>query len=390
MIPCAHPKAQYLARKSEIDAAVARVLTSGSYILGGEVAAFEDEFATFIGETVGDGQAMHGIGVASGTDAVHLALRACGIGPGDEVITTAFTAVGTVAAIEHAGSIPVFADIEPGSLTLDPVSVERVITPKTRAIIPVHLYGGTADMDPLLELARRHGLRLIEDCAQAHGARYRGTRAGRLGARRVGARAGSYGDFGCFSCYPTKNLGALGDAGILVTRDPALADNARRLRQYGWDEHRNSQIPGLNSRLDAVQAAVLRVKLPFLDADNAARARIAAAYDAAFADRDVILPLRREGDVHVYHLYTLQTPRRDALRSFLAARGIETRVHYEMPVHLQSAYRGRIIVAAAFANGLPVTERAAGEVLSLPMYPQLRDDEVEAVIGAVRAFTLAS
>jgi dTDP-4-amino-4,6-dideoxygalactose transaminase len=268
MIPCANPKAQYLARKAEIDAAVARVLAGGSYILGDEVAAFEDEFASFIG----GGETMHGIGVASGTDAVHLALRACGIGPGDEVITTAFTAVGTVTAVEQAGATPVFADIEPGSLTLDPAAVERVITPKSRAILPVHLYGGTADLEPLVDLARRHGLRLIEDCAQAHGARYKGKRAGSFGARRVGARAGSYGDFGCFSCYPTKNLGALGDAGVLVTRDPALVDKARRLRQYGWDEHRNSVIPGINSRLDAVQAAVLRVKLPHLDADNAARA----------------------------------------------------------------------------------------------------------------------
>lgn len=374
MIPCANPKAQYLARKAEIDAAVARVLTSGSYILGGEVAAFEDEFAAFIG----DGETMRGIGVASGTDAVHLALRACGIGPGDEVVTTAFTAVGTVAAIEQSGATPVFADIEPGSLTLDPAAVERVVTPKTRAILPVHLYGGPADLGTLADVARRHGLRLIEDCAQAHGARYKGRRAGAMG------------DFGCFSCYPTKNLGALGDAGILVTRDPALADAARRLRQYGWDEHRNSQIPGINSRLDAVQAAVLSVKLPHLDADNAARARIAAAYDAAFADIDVALPLSRRGDVHVYHLYTLRTPRRDALRSFLAARGIETRVHYDVPVHLQPAYRGRIALAAAFANGLPVTERAAREVLSLPMYPELRDDEVEAVIKAVHAFVAAS
>jgi dTDP-4-amino-4,6-dideoxygalactose transaminase len=382
MIPCANPKAQYLARKADIDAAVARALASGSYILGDEVAAFEGEFAAFVGENAGDGETLHGIGVASGTDAVHIALRACGIGPGDEVITTAFTAVGTIAAIEQCGATPVFADIEPGSLTLDPSAVEKVLTPRTRAILPVHLYGGTADLDSLLDIARRRGLHLIEDCAQAHGARH--------GGRRVG----SFGDFGCFSCYPTKNLGALGDAGILVTRDPMLADKARRLRQYGWDEHRNSLIPGINSRLDAVQAAVLRVKLRHIDADNAARARIAAAYDtafqSAFAGTGTGLPSRREGDQHVYHLYTLQTPRRDALRSFLAVRSIETRVHYEVPVHLQPAYRGRIVPAAAFANGLPVTERAAREVLSLPMYPELRDDEVEAVIEAVRTFVAAS
>ncbi len=363
MIPCANPRAQYLARKAEIDAAVARVLASGSYILGEEVKAFEAEFATCIG-------ASHAVGVASGTDSIQLALRALEVGPGDEVITTAFTAVGTVAAIELAGATPVFADVEPVACTLDPEAVAAAITPRTRVILPVHLYGAPADLDPLLALAARHGLYLVEDCAQAHGARYKG--------RRVG----TFGDFGCFSFYPTKNLGALGDAGALVTSDPSLADKARRLRQYGWDDVRRSVVPGINSRLDALQAAVLRAKLPFLDADNAARARIANAYDAGLAGTGLVLPRARAEDSHVFHLYTVRSPRRDALARFLAARGIETRVHYDMPIHRQVAYAGRI----RGSEGLPETDRAAREVLSLPMFPELRDDEAAQVIEGARAF----
>jgi dTDP-4-amino-4,6-dideoxygalactose transaminase len=363
MISCANPLAQYLSLRGEIDEAVLRVLRSGSYILGAEVSAFEEEFAAWLG-------APHGVGVASGTDALHIALRALGVGPGDEVITTAFTAVGTVAAIELAGATPVFADIDPASCTLDPAAAEAAVTPRTRAIVPVHLYGAPADLDPLLALADRRGLRVVEDCAQAHGARYKG--------RRVG----TFGDFGCFSCYPTKNLGALGDAGILVARDAALASRACRLRQYGWDAARLSGLAGLNSRLDAVQAAVLRVKLPRLDADNAARIRLAGLYGEGLAGAGVEPPRPRPGDAPVFHLYTVRSPRRDALRAFLAARGIESRVHYDAPVHRQPAYAGRI----AGDGALPETERAAREVLSLPMYPELRDDEARAVIDAVRAF----
>jgi dTDP-4-amino-4,6-dideoxygalactose transaminase len=363
MISCANPLAQYLSHQAGIDEAVLRVLRSGSYILGAEVQAFEEEFAAWLG-------APRAVGVASGTDALHIALRALGIGPGDEVITTSFTAVGTVAAIELAGATAVFADIEPVSCTLDPAAVEAAITPRTRAIIPVHLYGAPADLDPLLALAARHGLRVVEDCAQAHGARYKGRRVGTLG------------DFGCFSCYPTKNLGALGDAGVLVARDAALADKARRLRQYGWDDRRHSGSPGVNSRLDAVQAAVLRVKLPYLDAGNAARARLAATYAAGLADAGIALPRARPEDAHVFHLYTVRAHRRDALRDFLTVRGVETRVHYDAPVHLQAAYAGRI----AGADALPETERASREVLSLPMYPELRDEEARVVIEAVRAF----
>jgi dTDP-4-amino-4,6-dideoxygalactose transaminase len=286
------------------------------------------------------------------------------------VITTAFTAVGTVAAIELAGAMPVFGDIDPASCTLDPKAVEAAVTPRTRAIIPVHLYGAPADLDPLLAVAARHGLRVVEDCAQAHGARYKG--------RRVG----TFGDFGCFSCYPTKNLGALGDAGILVARDAALADKARRLRQDGWDDARLSGVAGINSRLDAVQAAVLRVKLPRLDAANAARAALAATYDAGLGGLGLRLPFVRQGDTHVFHLYTLRSAQRDALRAHLAEHGIEARVHYDTPIHRQAAYSGRI----AGSDALPETDRAAREVLSLPMYPELRADEARAVVDAVRDF----
>lgn len=369
MIPCANPRAQYLAGKKAVDVAVRRVLESGSYILGSEVAAFEAEFAGWLGN--GD-PGLRAVGVASGTDALHLALRALGIGPGDEVITTAFTAVGTVAAIELAGATPVLADIDPETFTLDPASAERAVTPRTRAIVPVHLYGAPAALDDLLELARRRNLRVVEDCAQAHGATHRG--------RRVG----TFGDIGAFSCYPTKNLGALGDAGIVVTGDADLADRLRRLRQYGWDENRLSGFQGINSRLDALQAAVLRAKLPGLDAANAERRRIAAAYDAALhgVEERIRPPRTREGDEHVYHLYTVRSPERDRLRAFLASRGIETRMHYDVPVHVQPAYRGRL----AGSDALPETLRAAREVLSLPMFPGLSGENVAAVCDALRAF----
>lgn len=368
MIPCANPRAQYLAHRQAIEAAVRRVLDGGAYILGEEVAAFEADFAAWLAG--GDG-ALHAAGVASGTDALHVALRALGIGPGDEVVTTSFTAVGTVAAIELAGAIPVLADIDPETFTLDPEAAERALTPRTRALMPVHLYGASADLDGLLDLARRRGLRLIEDCAQAHGATH------------LGRRVGTFGDIGAFSCYPTKNLGALGDAGVVVTGDAALADRIRRVRQYGWDDRRLSGFPGLNSRLDAVQAAVLRAKLPGLDAANAARRRIAAAYDAVLGTGErVRSPRARGADGHVYHLYTVRTPERNRLQAFLAARGVETRVHYEEPVHRQPAYRGRL----AGSDRLPATESASREVLSLPMFPGLSDGDVATVCSALRDF----
>ncbi len=363
MILCSNPRAQYLAHKAEIDAALRRVLEGGWYILGEEVRQFEAEFAAYIG--VG-----HGIGVGSGTEALHLALAACGVGLGDEVITVAHTAVATAAAIELAGAAPVLVDIEPDHFTLDPAQLERALSPRTKAIIPVHLYGQPAELEPILSFARRHGLRVIEDCAQAHGAMYH---SGRVGA---------WGDAACFSFYPTKNLGALGDGGTVVTNDPEVAERVRLLREYGWAERYVSHVPGWNSRLDEVQAAVLRVKLRYLDADNAARERLAAWYDDALSVTGLTLPVRRPEAPHVFHLYVVRSPRRAELQAHLKARGVGALVHYPIPVHLQPAYRGRLRGGAH----LPETERAAREVLSLPMYPELTEAEVREVIAAIREF----
>jgi dTDP-4-amino-4,6-dideoxygalactose transaminase len=276
MITCSNPQAQYLAHQAAIDTAMRRVLESGQLIQGPAVKAFERDFAAYIGVS-------HAVGVANGTDALVVALRALGIRAGDEVITTAHTAVATVAAIELAGATPVFADIEPRYFTLDPAAVERAITPRTKAIVPVHLYGQGADLDAFAALARRHGLRLIEDCAQAHGALH------------AGRRLGSVGDVGCFSCYPTKNLGALGDGGVLVTNDAELAARCRRLREYGWNEARDAVEPGQNSRLDELQAAVLGVKLAALDADNGRRQAHAREYDRRLAGGSLTLPEVRPG-----------------------------------------------------------------------------------------------
>jgi dTDP-4-amino-4,6-dideoxygalactose transaminase len=361
MILCGNPQAQYLAHKVEIDEAIGRVLASGWYVLGKEAEAFEREFAAYVG-------AGHAIGVGSGTEALHLALKACEIGIGDEVITVSHTAVATISAIELAGATPVLADVEDAYCTLDPALLEQLITPRTRAIIPVHLYGQAADLDPIMEIARRHGVTVIEDCAQAHGARYRG--------RPVG----SFGALACFSFYPTKNLGAIGDGGMVVTSDAALAEKVRLLREYGWAERYVSHVAGWNSRLDELQAAVLRVKLRYLDADNAARGRIAAAYGAALDGCDLRLPETRPGSSHVFHLYVVRSAEREALRLHLQRAGIAAGIHYPVPVHKQPAYISR------FPASLPVTERAANEVLSLPIYPELGDAELSTVIDAVLGF----
>jgi dTDP-4-amino-4,6-dideoxygalactose transaminase len=364
-VPQSDPGAAYRAQQHEIDAAIARVLIGGRYILGEEVAAFEGEFARYIGS-------KHGVAVANGTDALVLALRAVAVGRQDYVVTVAFTAVATVAAIELAGGRPLLVDIDPASYTIDAAALARVLAAppgRIAAIIPVHLYGQPADLHAILSLARERGIPVIEDCAQCHGALF--------GERR----SGSLGDIGCFSLYPTKNLGALGDGGVIVTADDALAERLRALREYGWRARYVSDIPGMNSRLDEVQAAVLRVKLRALDQGNARRAAIAAAYDAGFAGLALNPPWRRPGASHVFHQYVVRTPRRDRLRDALSARGIGTNIHYPVPVHLQPAYRGRIALDPA---GLPESEAAAGAVLSLPMYPQLGDDAVARVIAAVR------
>lgn len=351
--------------RDEIDAAIAEVVRSGWFILGRRVEAFEHEFAEYLGVPAA-------VGVGNGTEAISIALRAVGVGPGDEVISVANAGVPPIAAIEAIGARPVLVDVEPEYQTLDPSQVERAITPRTRAILAVHLYGGAADLEALADLARRRGLRLIEDCAQAHGATFQG--------RRVG----SFGDAACFSFYPTKNLGALGDAGAVVSRDPAVAERARLLRVYGWRQQYVSELKGINSRLDEIQAAVLSVKLRYLDQWNAARRRLAERYTARL--RGVQTPRVRPGAEHVYHLYVVRTPRRDALRAFLAERGVGTGLHYALPTHLQPAYRD----LGVQAGSLPVTEQQAAEVLSLPLYPELTPAEVDRVIDLVNEFTAAS
>jgi len=365
VIPQANPRAQYKSHQPEIDQAIARVLDKGRYILGEETAAFEREFAAYLG-------VRFGIGVGSGTEAIHLALRACGVGPGDEVITVSHTAVATVVAIELCGATPVLVDIDPRSFTLDPARLPAAITPRTKAILPVHLYGQSADLEPILSLARRHHLRVIEDCAQSHGATYQGK------------RTGAWGDMACFSFYPTKNLGAMGDGGFVATDDPQLAENARLLREYGWRQRYVSEIGGWNTRLDELQAAILRVKLRTLDTDNARRRHLAALYDERLAASPVSPPQAMPYGQHVYHLYVVRSAQRNELQTFLRERGIGTLVHYPVPIHLQPAYRGRL----GDVSSLPETERAAREVLSLPLFPELTEAEVHQVAEAVRAFSV--
>lgn len=361
-IPFVDLRASYLELQDELDAAALEVLRSGWYVLGPQVRAFEEEFAAWLG-------LPDAAGVASGTDALLLALLACGIGPGDQVITPSHTAVATVAAVELAGARPVFADIRPDTFTLDPDAVAAAITPATRAIVVVHLYGQTADLDALAALAARRGLILIEDCAQAHGATHRG----RL--------AGTVGDIACFSFYPTKNLGAAGDGGLVASTRPALIERVRSLRQYGWRERYISAESGLNSRLDELQAALLRVKLRRLDAWNQRRQALAGRYDDLLAGSGVATPAVAPGNRHVYHLYVVRSPQRDALHRRLAGGGIAAAIHYPVPVHLQPAYRH-----LAPAGSLPVTERAAAEVLSLPLYPQMPEDHADQVAQSIRGF----
>jgi dTDP-4-amino-4,6-dideoxygalactose transaminase len=362
MILCSNPKAQYLAHQQEIDDALARVLHSGWYILGQEVEQFEQEFSQYIG-------VAHGVGVGSGTEAIHLALGACDIEKGDEVITVSHTAVATVSAIVCAGATPVLVDIEPDRFSIDPHKIKAAITARTKAIVVVHLYGHPADLDPIQDIAKEHDLRIIEDCAQAHGARYKDK------------RVGSYGDMACFSFYPTKNLGALGDGGMVVTDNRALAEKALLLRQYGWAERYISHTQGWNTRLDEIQAAILRVKLKHLDQDNTKRIALADMYNAALRSLDIKLPRCRPDCTHVYHLYVLRTQKRDELLTHLRERGIGAAIHYPAPVHLQPAYR-----SLCPEGGLPQTTRAAQEILSLPMYPELNENDVTQVISVMQDF----
>ena len=367
-IPQADPRADYLVQRTAIDAALTRVFEGGVYILGREVEMFEAAFADYIG-------VRHAIGVGSGTDAIELALRASNIGAGDLVFTVSHTAVATVAAIERAGATAVLVDVEPGTYTMAPHELSRALRMtrpgRPAAVLPVHIYGQPAELSELAEIARVHDLRLIEDCAQSHGALY------------CGEPTGSFGDVACFSFYPTKNLGALGDGGMVVTSDPTLAVALREIREYGWRDRYVSVRIGINSRLDAIQAAILGVKLRTLTADNARRQTIAARYDAGLAGLPLALPVRRPNATHVFHQYVIRLADRDALRNRLGASGVGTGIHYPVPVHRQPAYSGRLTCGP---SGLGVTERAASQILSLPIYPQLMDEAVDRVIAEIRAF----
>ena len=357
----ADPRANYGAHRAEIVDAIHRVLESGAYILGPEVAAFEQEFARYLG-------VQDAVGVANGTDALQLALRAGGFGAGDVVLTVAHTAVATVAAIELVGALPLLVDIDPRTLTIDvnclADTLKRYQHPRPKAVIPVHLYGNPADLPAIMEIARRHDLFVLEDCAQAHGAALHGK------------KAGAWGQAAAFSFYPTKNLGAIGDGGAVVSNDPAFSERLRMLRQYGWRQRYISEFPGLNSRLDEIQAAILRVKLKYLDAENHRRQELASRYNALLSETPLVLPQQRRETEHVYHQYVVRVEQRDALRAFLQEHGVSTLIHYPVPVHKQPAYQGRIMLAGP---GLPATERACQEIVSLPMHPQLTDEQVETV-----------
>jgi dTDP-4-amino-4,6-dideoxygalactose transaminase len=362
-IPIIDLQEQYRTIREEINDAIQGVLEGGDFILGPNVKALEHEVAQYCGCT-------HGIGVASGTDALRLAMDALEIGPGDEVITTTFTFIAPANVVSRAGATPILVDIDPGTFNLDPTAVEAAITERTKAIMPVHLYGQAADMDALMELATRYHLPVVEDSAQALGAEY--------GDQRVC----SFGVMGCLSFFPTKNLGAYGDAGMVVTCNPDMADKLGLLRQHGRRTRNRHQQLGYNSRLDELQAAVLRVKLRHLEAWNAKRRAIAAYYDHLLAGLPVTTPYEAPEARHVYQQYTIRAPHRDELQAALQARGIGARVFYPLPVHLQEMYADLGLAKGTY----PQAEQAASEVLSLPAYPELEDEKIEEVAAAIREF----
>ncbi len=348
---------------SDIQAAFQRVIDRGWYILGPELQAFEQEFAAFVGSA-------HAVGVGCGTDAIALALFASGVGPGDEVISSPLTATFTALAVSRIGARPVFADVDPETLNLSPDSVCGRLTKRTKAILPVHLYGNPCELPDLQEVAKEKGLRLIEDACQAHGAK--------LNGRSVG----SWGDAGCFSFYPTKNLGALGDGGMVTTDDRKVADRLRRLRNGGQSSRYVHEEVGFNSRLDEIQAAILRAKLPRLAEWNLRRTRLAEHYRNVLKDTPITIVETQAGSEPVHHLFVLRSSHRDELQESLAAEGIQTLIHYPVPAHLQPAYRG----SGPGEGHCPVAEKAAREILSLPLYPELNESQVERVAEAVRAF----
>ncbi len=365
MIPILDLKVQYDQLREEIAAALQAVMDSGNFVLGPDVKALEKEVAAYCG-------CRYGVGVASGTDALRLSLAALGIGPGDEVITTPFTFVATANTISHSGARPVFVDIDPQTYNIDPAAVAAAVTPRTKAIVPVHLYGQPAAMDELLTIAERHGLAIIEDAAQA------------IGAEDRGRRAGSMGVVGCLSFYPTKNLGAYGDAGMVVTNDPSLADKLDVLRRQGGKTKYYHEVLGFNSRLDTMQAAILRVKLRYLDRWQEARREAACRYDGLLtaAGVPVTTPYVRPGVRHVYHQYTIRAPQRDELAEFLKQRGIGTMIYYPLPLHRQGLYKD----LGMGEGSLPHAEAAGREVLSLPMYPELTAAQQEEIVAAVAEF----
>ncbi|MBY3022354.1 DegT/DnrJ/EryC1/StrS family aminotransferase [Rhizobium leguminosarum] len=361
MIPFLDIKAQYQSIKGEIDAAVLGVLASGQYVLGDEVAHFEQEFADYC-------NVKHAIAVNTGTSALHLALLAAGVGPGDEVITVPFTFVATVSAICYTGARPVFVDVEPVTLTMDPAEVEAKITPRTKAIVPVHLYGQMADMDAIKAIAERHGIPVIEDACQAHGAQYKGHRAGSIGLS------------GCFSFYPGKNLGACGEGGMVVTNDDDQAKTMRMLRDWGQEQRYHHLLKGFNYRMDAIQGAILRVKLRHLEDWTEARRAHARRYSSLLAgSTDLTIPVEAADRRHVYHVYAIRSRDRDGLQRLLSAEGIPSGLHYPIPVHLQKAHADLGYQAGDF----PVSEAAAREVLSLPIYPEMPVRHVDQVAAAL-------
>jgi dTDP-4-amino-4,6-dideoxygalactose transaminase len=364
MIPFVDLKVQYHSIKPEIDQAVLSVLESTQFVLGSEVAAFEKDFAAYCQREIA-------LGVNSGTSALHLALLTAGIGPGDEVITIPFTFVATVAAIYYSGAKPVFVDIHPESFTMDPDEIEAAITPRTRAIIPVHLYGQMADMDPILAIAKKHNLVVIEDAAQAHGAEYKGHRAGSLG------------DMGCYSFYPGKNLGAYGEGGAVVTNNAEYARKIKMLRDWGAEKKYQHVLKGYNYRMEGIQGAILRVKLGHLEDWTKKRRENALIYKEELKDSKVILPKEMVYTRHVYHVFAIRSTRRDALQQSLTDKGIQTGIHYPIPVHLLPAYED-----LGYKKGdFPHSEKAADEVLSLPMFAELSRDSIKEVALAIKEFT---
>lgn len=360
MIPMVDLHRQYQQLKPDIDAAIQDVLNQTQFILGPNVAALEKEVAAYHGGACA-------IGVASGTDALLLALRACGIGPGDEVITTPFTFIATAEVVALLGAVPVFVDIEPDTFNIDPEKIEVKITPRTRAIIPVHLFGHPAGMGAIIELAIKYKLKIIEDCAQAFGAEYHGK------------KAGAFGDCGCFSFFPSKNLAGYGDGGMIVTNDEELAKNIRILRNHGSTVKYHHSLIGYNSRLDEIQAAIIRVKFRHIDSFNASRHANAQIYQTLLNAGAVALPVERPGCRHVFHQFTIRSARRDRIMAALQEKGIASAVYYPVPLHLQEAFAG----AAGAGNRLTCAEACAREVLSLPMFPELSKDEIRTICDVV-------